>query len=140
MAYAYVQDDQRLLEGREKQIERIELRWDAEGLPDWYHVIMLPLIDRQGRVAGVMGILRRPRESERQLPVFQAVSSALKFIRRNFAVPLLMAEVGRRCGRSVRQLQRRFQSAFGMAPQAFLVLTRVVAATRMLEGTTWTAS
>jgi AraC-like DNA-binding protein len=140
MAESYVQDDQSLLEGREKQIEKIELWWDVEGLPDWYHVIKLPLMDRRGRVAGVMGILRLPRESERQLPVFQAVSKAVELIRRDFARPLVIAEVARQCGQSVRQLQRRFQSAFGMTPQAFLLQTRVVAATRMLEDTAWSAS
>jgi hypothetical protein len=108
MAEAYAQDDQRLLEGREKQIERIELWWDAEGFPDWYLVTKLPLMWHQGRVAGVMGILRHLCESERQLPVFQAVSKAVELIRRDFAVPLLMAEVGCRCGQSVRQLQRHF--------------------------------
>lgn len=140
MAEGYVRDDRRLLEGREKRIERIELWWDVEGLPDWYHVIKLPMMDRQGRVAGVMGILRRPGEWERQLPVFQAVSKAVELIRRDFAKPLVIAEVARRCGQSLRQLQRRFDSAFGVAPQEFLLMTRVVAATRLLEDTTESVS
>jgi AraC-like DNA-binding protein len=40
----------------------------------------------------------------------------------------------------VRQLQRHFQSAFGITPQEFLFKTRVLAAMRLLLETTMTAS
>jgi transcriptional regulator GlxA family with amidase domain len=36
-------------------------------------------------------------------------------------------------------LQRRFQSAFGITPQEFLLKTRVLAAVRLLEETSLTA-
>jgi AraC-like DNA-binding protein len=46
----------------------------------------------------------------------------------------------RTCGQSLRQLQRRFQSAFGITPQEFLLKTRVLAAQRLLESTSRNAS
>lgn len=82
-----------------------------------------------------MGILRRPDEAERQLPVFQTVARAVDILRREHAKRVSMAEVARQCGQSLRQLQRRFQSAFGISPQKFLLKTRVLAATRLLEET-----
>jgi AraC-like DNA-binding protein len=135
MAQAYVEDDRRLLAGKVKIVERIELWWDRQGIPDWFLVTKLPLLDTRRRVQGVMGVLRRPDESERQLPVFQTVAQAVEMIRRDFAKPLKIEEVARACGQSLRQLQRRFQSAFGITPQEFLLKTRVLAATRMLEET-----
>ncbi|MBV6500172.1 MAG: HTH-type transcriptional activator RhaS [Prosthecobacter sp.] len=135
MAQAYVEDDRRLLAGETDIIERVELWWDRQGIPDWFLVTKLPLLDRRGRVQGVMGTLRRPDEAERRLPVFQTVAQAVEIIRRNFSKPLKIEDIARDCGQSLRQLQRRFQNAFGITPQEFLLKTRVLAATRMLEET-----
>lgn len=76
MAQAYVDDDQRILAGKTRLIERIELWWDQQGMPDWFLVTKLPLTDKRGRIQGVMGTLRRPDEEERRLPVFQTVAQA----------------------------------------------------------------
>ena len=140
MAQAYVDDDKRLLAGKADVIERIELWWDSQGIPDWFLVTKLPLYDKRRRVQGVMGTLRRPDEAERQLPVFQTVAQAVEIIRRDFSMPLLIEEVARSCGQSLRQLQRRFQSAFGITPQEFLLKTRVLAAVRLLDETSLTSS
>lgn len=139
MAQAYVDDDKRILAGTAKLIERIELWWDSQGIPDWFLVTKLPLLDKQRRAQGVMGTLRRPDEAERRLPVFQTVAQAVEIIRSAYARPLLIDDVAKSCGQSLRQLQRRFQSAFGISPQEFLLKTRVLAAVRLLEGTSLTA-
>lgn len=117
MAQAYVDDDKRILAGKADLIERIELWWDSQGIPDWFLVTKLPLYDQRHRVQGVMGTLRRPQEAERQLPVFQTVAKAVEIIRKDYASALKIEEVARACGQSLRQLQRRFQSAFGITPQ-----------------------
>lgn len=140
MARAYVGDDRRLLAGETEGIERIELWWDSQGMPDWFMVTKLPLRDRAGKIAGVMGLLRRPDESDRELPVFQTVARAAERMRRDFARPVTIEEVARMCGQSVRQLQRRFRTAFGISPQEFLLKTRVLAAQRLLESTSRNAS
>lgn len=140
MADSYVRDDRRLLDGCVECIERIELWWEAQGVPDWYVVTKLPLRDHQGGIVGVMGILRQPQDAERRLPVFQTVARAVERIRREHAKPLVMAEVARECGQSLRQLQRHFQRAFGISAQEFLIRTRVVAAARLLEETDLRAS
>ncbi|MFT5108426.1 MAG: AraC-like DNA-binding protein [Pseudoalteromonas tetraodonis] len=140
MARAYVDDDRRLLEGTAEKVERLELWWDGEGIPDWFTVIKLPLRDRKGRIQGVMGLLRRPDKSDRELPVFQTVAKAVEIIRRDYSKPISIAELSRICGQSVRQLQRRFQVAFGITPQEFLIKTRVLAAQRMLDETNLAAS
>lgn len=133
MAQAYVDDDDHILAGETALIERIELWWDSQGMPDWFLVTKLPLLDIKGRVQGVMGVLRRPDESERRLPVFQTVAKAVEIMRRDYAKALNVADVARSCGQSLRQLQRRFQTAFGITPQEFLIKTRVLASMRLLE-------
>jgi AraC-like DNA-binding protein len=140
MAQAYVDDDDQILQGKSTLVERIELWWDRQGIPDWFLVTKLPLHDQRGRVQGVMGLLRRPHESEQQLPVFQTVAKAAEIMRRDYAKSLVVSEVAKSCGQSLRQLQRRFQSVFGITPQEFLLKTRVLAAAKMLESTTYSVA
>ncbi|MDB6076014.1 MAG: AraC family transcriptional regulator, partial [Verrucomicrobiaceae bacterium] len=106
----------------------------------WFVVTKLPLRDQRKQMQGVMGVLRRPDEAERQLPVFQAVARAVETIRRDYAKPVSIAYLAMACGQSLRQLQRRFQEAFGITPQEFLIKTRVLAAIRLLEETSLTAA
>jgi AraC-like DNA-binding protein len=133
MAKSYVEDDRKLLSGTVERIERVELWWDSQGMPDWFLVTKVPLRGRGGTIAGVMGLLRRPGDADRDLPVFQAVAKAVEIVRREFAEPITIDKVARRCGQSVRQLQRRFHAAFGIPPQEFLLRTRILAAQRLLE-------
>jgi PAS domain-containing protein len=93
MAEDYVKDDRRLLSGRAQVIERLELWFDPQGLPDWFVVTKLPLADARGRRVGVMGVLRRAEDHEKRLPLFQTVSRAVDMIRRDFARPLVIADV-----------------------------------------------
>jgi AraC-like DNA-binding protein len=140
MAAGYVRDDQQLLDGTVSRVERLELWFDQQGLPDWFVVTKLPLHSQRGRRVGVMGILRRAGEHEKQLPVFQTVSRAVDLIRRNYAQSITIAELAAKCGVSLRQFQRRFQIAFGTTPQEFLVKTRVLAAAELLEKTSLSAA
>jgi AraC-like DNA-binding protein len=135
MAENYVRDDALLLSGKATHLERLELWFDRTGMPDWFVVTKLPIVTTQSRFIGVMGMLRRASESDKQLPVFQTVARSVELIRRDYATPIRMADVAQKCGQSLRQLQRHFQSAFGTTPQEFLLRTRISAAIRLLEET-----
>ncbi len=135
MADAFVSDDRKILSGEADSVERMELWWDRQGMPDWFFVNKRPVRDKEGRIHGVMGVLRRPVDAERALPIFQTVAKAVELMRGGFGGPLIIAEVARQCGMSLRQLQRRFQKAFGITPQDFLTKTRVMEAMRLLEQT-----
>jgi AraC-like DNA-binding protein len=132
MAVNYVHDDRRLLSGEAQRIERLELWFDSQGLPDWYVVTKLPLFDAFQQPVGIMGVLRRAAEHEMKLPLMQTVSRAVGVIRRDFAKNISLRVVAESCGLTLRNLQRRFQSAFGVSPQEFLIKTRVLAAMRLL--------
>ena len=140
MASGYVRDDARLLSGKAHCVERVELWFDKQGTPDWFFVSKLPLKDAKGRICGTAGVVRRAAEHEVQLPIIQSVARAVEIIRRDFAAPVVLAEVARACGLSVRHFQRRFQLAFGFSPQEFLMKTRVAAAMKLLEETNLSAS
>ncbi len=140
MASGYVRDDARLLSGKSRCIERVELWFDKQGTPDWFFVSKLPLKDANGRICGTAGVVRRAAEHEMQLPIIQSVARAVEIIRRDFAGPVVLSEVARKCGLSMRHFQRRFQHAFGFSPQEFLMKTRAAAAMKLLEETNLSAS
>ena len=140
MAQSYVDDDRLILSGERKRIERMELWWDRQGLPDWFLITKLPLLDRKGLVQGVMGVLRRPDESDRKLPVYQSVAKAVEIIRRDYAKSVSIADIARAAGQSLRQLQRQFSSTFGITPQEFLITTRILTAQRLLEESSFSAA
>ena len=140
MASGYVRDDARLLSGKARCIERVELWFDKQGTPDWFFVSKVPLKDTSGRICGTAGVVRRAAEHEMQLPIIQSVARAVEIIRRDFTGPVVLSEVARTCGLSMRHFQRRFQHAFGFSPQEFLMKTRVIAAMKLLEETSLSAS
>ncbi|MEO6740877.1 MAG: AraC family transcriptional regulator [Chthoniobacteraceae bacterium] len=140
MASGYVRDDARLLSGKTRVVERVELWFDQQGTPDWFFVSKLPLKDANGRICGTAGVVRRAAEHEMQLPIIQSVARAVEIIRRDFAAPVVLREVARTCGLSMRHFQRRFQNAFGFSPQEFLLKTRVIASMKLLEETNLSAS
>ncbi len=140
MAAAYVHDDRRLLTAEAPLIERIELWFDSQGLPDWFFVTKLPLLDASQRPIGIMGVLRRAAEHEMRLPLMQTVSRSVGVIRSDFAKNISLKALAESCGLTLRNLQRRFQAAFGLSPQEFLIKTRVLAAMQLLAETRLTAA
>lgn len=140
MAENYVRDDHLLLSGKAQRIERLELWFDRQGLPDWFIVIKLPLLDAIQRPVGIMGVLRRAAEHEMKLPLMQTVSRAVDAIRNDYAKNVSLKAVAESCGLTLRDLQRRFQTAFGLSPREFLIKTRVLAAMRFLSETRLTAA
>jgi AraC-like DNA-binding protein len=140
MAADYVHDDRRLLAGEATHIERMELWFDSLGLPDWFVVTKLPLLGAGNRPVGTMGVLRPAAEHELKLPLMQTVSRAVGVIRRDFAKSISLKVVAESCGLTLRNLQRRFQSVFGLSPQEFLIKTRVLAAMRLLTETDLSAA
>jgi PAS domain S-box-containing protein len=135
MARAYTADDDRLLSGEVEVVERLELWFDRQGLPDWAHVTKLPLKDNAGRIAGVMGVLRPPDTRERQFPAFNVLSQAVLRLRRDFGGRLTIKALATESGLSVRAMQRQFRRIFGLTPQEFLLKTRIAAACRLLRAT-----
>ena len=140
MAAGYVRDDARLLAGKSRCIERVELWFDKQRTPDWFFVTKLPLRGADGRICGTAGVVRRAAEHEMRLPMIQSVARAIEIMRRDFAGPVVLSEVARACGLSMRHFQRGFQATFGFSPQEFLMKTRVIAAMKLLEETNLSAS
>ncbi len=133
MAEAYVEDDLQIYETGAPILEKVELWFDAQGLPDWYLVSKLPIRSRANEIIGIMGMLR-PFTGRVPLPAaHQEVTPAVQYIRANFHRRIDLTDLAKAVGFSPRQLQRKFRQTLGLSPQELLLKTRIMAASRALR-------
>jgi transcriptional regulator GlxA family with amidase domain len=67
------------------------------------------------------------------LQPFFNLDKAVTYIRENFREKITVETLAQRVHMSSRQLHRRFQEAFGVGPQAFILKLRIQAACEMLQ-------
>ena len=134
MARSFVADDQKIFRTGVPILNRIELGFDDTGLPDWFVVNKLPIRSRSGEIVGVMGFSHSYQDRENLTP-HSELAKAVDYVRGHYQEPFRITELARSSGLSVRQLQRKFKSAFGSSPHEFVLKTRLLAACRDLRET-----
>ncbi|MBI5686245.1 MAG: helix-turn-helix domain-containing protein [Verrucomicrobia bacterium] len=133
MAKGYVADDARIYRTGEPVLRRVELWWDARGIPDWYQVTKLPIRSRRGAIIGIMGVLQRYEGGVHLAMPWREIDAAVRCIREKFRGPVNIAELAKLTDMSARQLERKFHAILGVSPQEFLIKTRVLAACHALR-------
>ena len=126
-------DEARILATGEPMRGRLELWFDANGIPDWYVVTKLPIRSRRGRVIGVMGISTHCQEVSKYSSSNEGLAQVVEYIRQHYAKPLTVPMLAQVAQLSSRQLERQFQGAFGITPKQFLIRTRLSVACRALR-------
>lgn len=132
-AERFVADDEEVYRTGKPLLNRVELWFDRVGLPDWFVTNKFPLHDGRGRVIGLMGTLESCAERRRGTEPFVEIMPAVDVIRRETPCRRTMPQLAALCGLSVRRLQRKFQAAFAMSPQTFLMKMRIRRACEMLQ-------
>jgi len=127
-AKSYIQDDARIYATGEALVNRVELNFDALGLPAWFVVHKMPIRSRTGKIIGIMGFGQTYEGRAKMLPPSNEISKAVAYIRQNYPQSILLHQLARVAGLSGRQLERRIRSHFGVTPHQFLIKTRLVAA------------
>jgi AraC-like DNA-binding protein len=133
MAKGYVADDERIYRTGEPVLRRVELWWDARGVPDWYQVTKLPIRSRRGAIIGIMGVLQRYEGAVHLAMPWREIDDAVRHIRERFRGPVSISDLAKLTGLSSRQLERKFHAILGISPQEFLIKTRVLAACHALR-------
>lgn len=121
-------DDARVMSTGEPLVNRVEALFTRSQAKDWYVTTKLPVLDKMGKVIGIMGFVRPYRLDEHPQPGSERVVRVVEFIQENHARGLTSEELAKVAHVSTRQLHRLFKSVFGMSTEAFIVKTRVQAA------------
>ena len=128
LAANFRRDDLRVIDSGEPLLGIVELFFNRQGLPDWYLTNKLPVSDRAGVVVGVMGTVRSYASQAKSLQPFVQIEPAVEQIRKRFREKISVGELATKVGLSARQFDRKFQEAFGISPQQFIIKTRIQAA------------
>lgn len=135
MAASYVKDDEELYAGGQEIFQRVELWFDAQGIPAWCLVNKMPIKSHTGETIGIMGVLQSYEDRARSLPPLHGLSKAITYVREHFCEDIDMSALARLAGFSPRQLQRKFRGLFGVSPHEFILKTRLLAACQRLRET-----
>jgi AraC-like DNA-binding protein len=121
-------DDLRVMQTRAPMIDRVEALFTRRNAKDWYLTTKLPVVDDDGNVLGVMGMVRPFRREGGVSPDAKQLEPAVAYIQTRHPERIAIPMLAQLAGLSERQLSRRFQKVFGMSAQEFIVRTRVQAA------------
>jgi AraC-like DNA-binding protein len=133
LARGYVSDDHWLYKTGQPILNRMEVWFSPEGVPDWFIINKLPIRSRRGTIIGVMGILQPCPEREKYAAPWGDIADAVRQIRESYAQPFSVTALAEQLAMSERQLQRKFRDALGMTPRELLLRTRINAACRLLK-------
>lgn len=113
--------------------DQLDLSVRMRGPPVWVLFGRWPIIGSRRQSVGVVAIARRLETPDRRHPTYERLALAVDHIKANFGAPLDVADLARRAGVSVSQLERDFVSLFGLPPRRYLTKVRFEAALEMLQ-------
>ncbi len=132
VAKAIREDDLQVMRTRQPLVDRVEALYARTRAKEWFLTTKLPIVDERGEVIGIMGFVRPYRGGAGGDHLDSQIERVVAHIHEHFRERLAVAELARIAHLSERQLSRRFQKAFRMSPQEFIVRTRIQAASDAL--------
>jgi AraC-like DNA-binding protein len=135
LADAFVRDDRQIMLTGEPIVDKVEVWFSSERLQDWFVTTKMPIRDDRGDIIGVMGFTRSHEGERSNWAQGTGLEKAVEHIRTHYKETISIAVLAKAAGLSKRQLERRFQDAFSLAPQDFISRTRIQSACEALIAT-----
>jgi AraC-like DNA-binding protein len=135
LAAHYVDEDRRVMETRQPQIDQVWLVQSADGMPRWYLSSKFPVLGARGTVIGIAGVMRLYEHAGSAPGEYHRLTAACEFVLANYAHPIAINDLARRAHLSASQLQREFRRLFRMNPGEYILRVRLLMARRQLEET-----
>ena len=134
LAFQYVTDDKRVLDGLEA-VDRLELNRTASGELGWFSTSKQALRDEHGTLLGTYGITRHLEKTSKALLNVQAIEAPVRFIYANYHRHISIEELAAQAHLSVSALERRFKKHLAKTPNQFINEVRLENARRLLVET-----
>ncbi len=135
IAEAIWKDDNDVITNRRPIINRTELIIDEVGHLIWVSTNKLPLIAKNGCVAGLMGTTRILTRSDRLPTEYQQFRPVIDYIQANVGGKIDIKELAQISCLSDSQFRKRFGKHFRLSPQEFILRARLQAASKILIST-----
>ncbi len=128
-------DDRDVIDNNRRIINRTELIVDETGHLIWVSTNKLPLVARDGSIAGLMGTTRVLTRSDELPDEYQQFREVIDHIQANVGEKIDIKALARISCLSDSQFRKRFRMQFRLSPQEFILRTRLQAASKMLIST-----
>jgi AraC-like DNA-binding protein len=128
-------DDCDVISNKRRIINRTELIVDEVGHLTWVSTNKLPLMAKDGSVAGLMGTTRILTRSDRLPDEYQQFRPVIDHIQAHVDEKIDIKELARISCLSNSQFRKRFRMHFRLSPQEFVLRTRLQAASKILIST-----
>lgn len=128
-------DDRDVIDNKRPIINRTELIVDEIGHLTWVSTNKLPLLAKDGDIAGLMGTTRVLKRSDQLPDDYQQFRSVIDHIQANLDQKIDIKELARISCLSDSQFRKRFRMRFRLSPQDFILRTRLQAASKLLIST-----
>ena len=132
LAEKYFQDDLLVIESGVALTGIVEVFPNRLGEPEWFITDKIPLFDREGKVAGLCGMVRSYEGARAEITPYLEMLPATEFLKGNYADKIPIAGLAKLVGLSIRQFERKFQKTFNTSPQKYILKFRILKACELL--------
>lgn len=132
LAEKYFQDDSMVIESGEALTGIVEVFPNRMGEPEWFVTDKIPLFDREGKVAGLCGMVRSYEGARAEITPYLEMLPATEFLKENYARKFSIEMLAKKVGLSVRQFERKFHKTFNTSPRKYVLKYRVLRACELL--------
>lgn len=131
----YEAEDRRVLETGQAITDQLLRSVRRDGAATWILFGRWPVTGADGEIIGVCAIARNLTAPDRRSTSLGRVAPIIEHIQSNYAAPIDVADLARRAGISVSQLDRDFVSLLGLSPVKYQKKIRFERAQEMLLST-----
>ena len=135
LGWNYRAQDERVLKNGGAIRNQLELHFYPSGARGWCLTNKLPLYDRAGRVAGLVGISKDLQAANERGEDYSRVAGIVQHIQTNFGEPLRVRELAARAGFSTYQFEQRVRKIFQITAGQLIQKVRMEHAVRQLRDT-----
>jgi len=128
----YEAQDRNVIQSGRQLLDKLELHVYQPRELGWCLTSKLPLIGKDGKVVGLVGVSRDLKLPDVASSEFEQIAEAISYAESRLAAPPTVAELAATASMSVYQLDRRMKRLFGLSTGQWLLKTRIDRASRQL--------
>ncbi len=132
LAAAYHAEDRRVFDAGETIANQLWLVPHVRGTPKWYVSTKTPLIDPDGQVIGLAGVMYPVATPQEEGAVFRELLPVIQHIDGHYTDPISMKEMAKQAGVSATSFNTRFREILRMTPSEYVLSRRIEHARRLL--------
>ena len=134
------QQDEWVLRTARPLHDHLEMQWQTPNQPCWCLTTKLPILDKEGKVSGLIGISRDIRAPIKAQQIPAALVSVLEHFERHLADPVTPTTLAKSTGMSPLRFSRLMKRFFGITPSQYIAKHRITAASVLLLETNQSVS